>query len=182
LKDDVQSVAGIKTPILDQLNKDENARSRGPIKEPRLESASLVKEGSLAGSRAAQDIVFPAKTARYLCLQALSSQNGDEFTTLAELDALDAAGQTISHQGWKIIYVDSEENIAEGDQAENVIDGDPDSFWHTLWSAPHTSHPHTLVIDLGAEHELSGARLLPRQDSPHGRIKDYRLYLSLTPF
>ncbi|HEV7924590.1 MAG TPA: beta-galactosidase [Verrucomicrobiae bacterium] len=181
LRDDVHSIAGIKSPILDQLDKDENAASRGPMKKPSLQSASLVKEGSLADDRDAQDIVFPTKTARYLCLQALSSQNGDEYTTLAELDALDAAGHTLSHQAWKILYVDSEENLAEGDQAENAIDGDPDSFWHTLWSAPHTSHPHTLVIDLGAEHQLSGVRLLPRQDSPHGRIKDYRLYLSIAP-
>jgi beta-galactosidase len=182
LKDDVHSVAGISSPILDQLTKDENAPSRGPMKEPVLSSASPVKTGSLVAGRDAQEVLFPAQTARYLCLQALSSQDGDEYTTLAELDALDAAGQTISHQGWKILYVDSEENFAEGDLAENAIDGDPDSFWHTLWSAPHTSHPHTLVVDLGSARELSGLRLLPRQDSPHGRIKDYRLYLSLTPF
>ncbi len=182
LKDDVHSVAGISSPILDQLNKDENAPSRGPMKEPVLSSASPIKTGSLAAGRDAQEVSFPTQTARYLCLQALSSQDGDEYTTLAELDALDVAGQTISHQGWKILYVDSEENFAEGDQAENAIDGDPDSFWHTLWSAPHTSHPHTLVVDLGSAHELSGVRLLPRQDSTHGRIKDYRLYLSLTPF
>ena len=182
LKDAVQSVAGLKSPILNQLNKDENASSRGPMKRPQLTDASLVKTGSLAPGRDAQVIDFPARTARYVCLQALSSQDGDEFTTLAELDALDAGGKPLSRRGWKVLYVDSEENFAEGDLAENALDGDPDSFWHTLWSAPHTSHPHTLVIDLGAERELAGLRLLPRQDSTHGRIKDYRLYLSLTPF
>ena len=81
-----------------------------------------------------------------------------------------------------MIYVDSEENLAEGDQAEMAFDGDADTFWHSLWSAPHTSHPHTIVFDLGAEIEISGVRLLPRQDSPNGRIKEYRLYSSLAPF
>ena len=119
---------------------------------------------------------------RYLGLQALSSHNGDEFTTLAELDALGAAGKTISRKSWKVAYVDSEENFAEGDLAEKVFDSDAETFWHSLWSTPHTSHPHTLVIDFGAEQEISGMRLLPRQDSANGRIKDYRLYLSLTPF
>ena len=95
---------------------------------------------------------------------------------------LDAAGKTVSRKNWKVVYVDSEENFAEGDQAEMAFDGDPETFWHSLWSAPHTSHPHTLVIDLGAEQEISGVRMLPRQDSPNGRIKDYKLYLSLTPF
>jgi beta-galactosidase len=183
LRDDVYSLAGITTPILDQLNKDENAPlPRGGMKEPKLKSSALVKEGSLASGSSAQNISFPSAKARYLCLQALSSQNGDEFTTIAELGVLDATGKTTPHKGWKILYADSEENFAEGDLADNAIDGDSDTFWHTLWSAPHPSHPHTLVVDLGEEQEISGVRLLPRQDSPNGRIKDYRLYLSSAPF
>lgn len=183
LKDDVHRLAGIKTPVLDQLNKDETApAARGKMKKPKLTPAALVKAGSLADSSDAQTINFPPTRARYLCLVAVSSQNDDDFTTLAELDALGADGKAISHKGWKVVYVDSEENFAEGDPAENAFDGKPDSFWHTLWSAPHPKHPHTLVVDLGQEHELSGVRLLPRQDSVNGRIKDYQLYLSATPF
>jgi beta-galactosidase len=184
LKEDApDTVAGINTPVLDQLNKDENApppRRKG--KEPNLKSGRLIKEGSLAAGDQPQDITFPAATTRYLCLQALSSQNGDEFTTLAELDVLGTDGKPVTHDGWKIVYADSEENFAEGDLAENAIDGKADTFWHTLWSAPHSSHPHLLEIDLGAGREISGVRLLPRQDSPNGRIKDYRLYLSSKPF
>jgi beta-galactosidase len=182
IKDGSHAIAGLTKPVLDQLNPDENAPGRGKMRAPVLRAADLIKQGELAAGAAAQDIGFPATRARYLCLQAFSSQNGDEFTTLAELDVLDANGAKISHQGWKVLYVDSEENFAEGDQAELAFDGDPNSFWHTLWSAPHTKHPHTLVLDLGAEHKIAGLRLLPRQDSDHGRIKDYRLYLSDKPF
>ncbi len=182
IKEAVTSVAGLPAPVLDVLNPDVTATVRGPQKQPTLTPAALVKAGTLADVRTAQTISFPATPARYLCLQALSSHNGDDFTTLAELDALAADGQPVSHQGWKVIYVDSEENFAEGDLAENVFDGDPESYWHSLWSAPHTPHPHTLVLDLGGEHSLTGVRLLPRQDSVNGRIKDYQLYLSPTPF
>jgi beta-galactosidase len=38
------------------------------------------------------------------------------------------------------------------------------------------------VVDLGSEQEISGVRLLPRQDSANGRIKDYQLYLNRAPF
>jgi beta-galactosidase len=41
LKDDVHSLAGIKSPILDQLNQDQNAPSGGPMKESELKGASL---------------------------------------------------------------------------------------------------------------------------------------------
>lgn len=182
IKDGAPAISGLAAPILDQLNNDDNAPGRKNTPAPKLEASDLVKEGSLAVGASAQEIRFSARRGRYLCLVALSSQNGDEFTTLAELDALNAEGQSVGHKGWKILYADSEENFAEGDQAELAIDGDRDTFWHTLWSAPHPKHPHTLVIDLGAEHELSGVRLLPRQDSDHGRIKDFRLYLRTKPF
>src|SRR6185437_10126529 len=174
---------------LDQLEKDENAPVatekkpvpavvRAKMPEPKFLASTLVKAGALADSDDEQRVTFPTRKARYLGLQALSSHNGDKFTTLAELNALDIAGKTVSRKNWKVIYVDSEENFAEDDRAEMAFDGDADTFWHSLWSAPHTSHPHTLVIDLGAELEISGVRLLPRQNSPNGRIKDYRLYLS----
>jgi beta-galactosidase len=180
LRDDVQHLAAIKTPVLNQLSKDDNAPAPRKMTTPKLLSSDLVKEGELAAGSAAQEISFPPRGGRYLFLQALSSQNGDEFTTLAELDVLDAQHRKLPREAWKIVYVDSEENFAEGDQAEKAIDGDPDSFWHTLWSAPHPSHPHAVAVDLGAEHEISGLRVLPRQDSDHGRIKNYRLYLSTT--
>ena len=183
LHDGVSSLVGATAPVLDRLNPDQNAPApRVKIDPPKLTPAALVKEGTLSAGRSAQEITFPATKARYLCLQALSSQTGDEFTTLAELEVLDASGKSVPRQGWRVLYVDSEENLAEGAEAERAIDGDPDSFWHTLWSAPHPSHPHTLVIDFGIESEVAGLRLLPRQDSANGRIKDYRLYLSTMPF
>jgi beta-galactosidase len=195
IKDGIQPIAGIKTPVLDQLkpdenavvrdktiNKSENMVSRGKMAEPKFPASTLVKTGVLTDSDDEQTVAVPTQKARYLGLQALTSHNGDEFTTLAELDVLDAAGKTLSRKNWKVVYVDSEENFAEGDQAEKVFDSDPETFWHSLWSAPHTSHPHTLVIVFGAEQEVSGVRFLPRQDSPNGRIKDYRMYLSVAPF
>lgn len=196
LRDGVRPLVGSKTPTLDRLAKDENAPAatagtpkktgpavaRGKMQSPQFAETVLAKSGMLADSPEEQTVRFSARKARYLGLQALSAHNGDEFTTLAELNVLDAAGKTLPRKSWKVVYVDSEENLAEGAPAESVFDGDPDTFWHTLWSAPHTMHPHTLVLDLGAEQEIAGVRLLPRQDSANGRIKDYKLYLSATPF
>jgi beta-galactosidase len=182
LKNGVHRLAGITTPILDQLNEEDFKAPRRAMTAPKLESTALVKEGTLGGGRSSQEITFEKRRARYLCLQALSSQNGDDFTTLAEIDALDTNHRPVSRDGWKILYVDSEETSAEDSVAENAIDGDTDSYWHSAWSLNHSAHPHTLVIDMNAVRELSGVRLLPRQDSANGRIKNYRLYLSESPF
>jgi beta-galactosidase len=190
IRDGLRTVTGIKEPVLDQLVPDENAPPprpkgenkseiavRGKMTVPKLTPETLVKTGSLANNDAAKTVGFPKRTGRFLALQTLSSHPGDEFATLAELEALDAAGKVIPRKQWSVAYVDSEENFAEGGQAERALDGDADTVWHSLWSAPHTGHPHTLVIDLGAETEIAGVKLLPRQDSANGRIKDYKLYL-----
>lgn len=196
LKSGVHPLAGLTTPILDQLVPDPNAPppkvteaakpqiapDRSQLKAPDLQPADLVKAGTLADSDDAQDIAFAPQNARYLCLQALSSQNGDDFTTLAELNVLNADGKPVSPRHWKVAYVDSEETSGDFAPAENAFDGDENTFWHTAWSAAQPPHPHTLEIDLDAMREISGIRLLPRQDSPNGRIKDYRLYLRAEPF
>jgi len=195
IRDGLRTVTGIKEPVLNQLMPDENAPPprpkgenksqntvRGKMTAPKLTPEMLVKSGTLADSDSAKTVNFTKRTGRYLALQTLSSHPGDEFATLAELEALDAAGKVISRKQWSVAYVDSEENFAEGDQAEKALDGDAETFWHSLWSAPHTSHPHTLVIDLGSETEIAGLKLLPRQDSVNGRIKNYGLYLSPQPF
>ncbi|MEI9866450.1 MAG: hypothetical protein WDN00_18220 [Limisphaerales bacterium] len=47
-----------------------------------------MKTGVLTDSDDEQTVTVPTQKARYLGLQALTSHNGDEFTTLAELDVL----------------------------------------------------------------------------------------------
>jgi len=39
-----------------------------------------------------------------------------------------------------------------------------------------------IVIDLGSERTLTALKYLARQNSPNGRIKDFQLFASPTPF
>ncbi len=93
------------------------------------------------------------------------------------MDLLDVSGKPLSHEGWTIAYVDSEERDKEDGTAENAIDGQTANYWHTEWGASQPKHPHQLVIDLGAEQSISGFRYVPRQGTGSGRIKDYRVYV-----
>ena len=62
--------------------------------------------------------------------------------------------------------------------AENVLDDNPSTIWHTTWS-PTAPFPHDLTIDLKTDVELRGVVAQPRQDSnPNGRIADYEIYVS----
>ena len=76
----------------------------------------------------------------------------------------------------KVTAFDSEQP-GEG-PAGNAIDGDVNTYWHTNFGNKETRPPHEITIDLGKSYALRGVRYTPRQDSDHGRILDYELYLS----
>jgi beta-galactosidase len=179
-------MAGLVKPNLDELHPELDfalrRRASGTFDAHR---AAPVAAGSFTAQIEWQDVHFsqPA-TGRYLCLEALSSLDGKPFAAVAELDALDPRGNVLPKSGWKILWVSSEETTDESDEAENVLDGQPATFWHTAYSHAQPGYPHRLVIDLGERSTLGGIRYLPRGGSPGdpGRIKDYRVYLSDEPF
>ena len=145
-----------------------------------LDVANVILTGQFSDGTEAQEVHFSQPVSgRYFCLETLSAQDGRAYAAVAELDLLDHAGQPLPRTGWKIAYVDSEEQEREDGSAENALDGDPATYWHTQWSAGAPNHPHHLVLDLGQSQTITGMRYLPRPGSGMvgGRIKDYRLYL-----
>jgi len=76
----------------------------------------------------------------------------------------------------RIAYVDSEQ--PDEGEAAHLIDGDSSTYWHTRYDVTLTKHPHTVDIDLGTARRLVGVSILPRQDGPNGRTKDYAVAVS----
>ena len=78
----------------------------------------------------------------------------------------------------EVIYASSEEGPG-GELAKNLVDGDPQTIWHTMYSITVPKYPHWVDFDCGEEKVVKGFTYLPRQDgSPNGNIKQYRLQLS----
>ncbi len=172
-------IAGLEQPILNELHPEKDfARTHRPKVTLQLDSAKPVLAAQFAPGSQMQEIKFDAPVqGRYFCLESLSAFDGKPFAAVAELDLLDASGKPLSHEGWTIAYVDSEERNQEDGSAENAIDGQTANYWHTEWGAAQPSHPHQLVIDLGKSQTISGLRYVPRQGNGSGRIKDYRVYV-----
>jgi len=172
-------LAGLEKPILDELHSENDfAKSLRPKVELRLAVTPPVLAAEFARGGDLQEVKFPAAAnGRYFCLESLSAFDGRPFTAVAELDLLDEAGKPLSHEGWTIAYVDSEERDKEDGSAENAIDGQTANFWHTQWSAAQPKQPHQLVLDLGKPQTISGFRYVPRQGEGGGRIKSYRVYV-----
>jgi beta-galactosidase len=173
------AVSGLEKPILDQLRPqlDFQTVHRPPVKL-NLEATAPVCSGSFAAGADTQVVRFTAPVSgKYFCLESLNAHDGKPYAAVAELDLLDPAGNAISHEGWTIAYVDSEERQQEDGSAENAIDGQTANFWHTQYSNSSPDHPHRLILDLGKSQPVSGFRYVPRQSEGGGRIKDYRIYL-----
>jgi hypothetical protein len=64
-------------------------------------------------------------------------------------------------------------------EAANVMDGKPETMWHTSWDEPAPNFPHYLIIDVPRPAKLAGLTCLPRQDgNRNGWIKNYAVYTS----
>jgi len=174
-------VAGLAQPILNELHPEKDfARSHRPAVTLTLENAKPVLTASFAPGSALQEVHLdaPAK-GRYFCIESLNAHDGKPYAAIGELDVLDQSGKPISHDGWSVAYVDSEEREKEDGTAENAIDGQTANYWHTQWGSAQPNHPHRFVIDFGKSQTVSGFRYVPRQGTGDvgGRIKDYRIYV-----
>jgi beta-galactosidase len=116
-------------------------------------------------------------------LEALNSQAGDDFASIAELNILGEDGNPLSRRHWKIVYADSEEADDANNIATNVFDLQESTIWHTSYSINKDKYPHQIIIDLGETKKVSGFEYLPRMEANKpGMIKDYRIFIKTKPF
>jgi len=178
------SVRGLNAPILNEVREDPDAPT--PLRRAghtlALDNVKPVGQASLEAGPSWQSVSFEPVKGRFICVEALDSQSNDAFTTCAEFRVLDRAGMELPNAKLRAIYADSEELSGDEGAAVNVLDGANDTFWHTQWQSGSPKHPHQLVIDLGQEESVTGVRILPRQDSPNGRMKSIRVYVSADKF
>ena len=76
----------------------------------------------------------------------------------------------------EVIYASSAEK-GEGD-ASHLVDGDPNTYWHTVYSVMVAKYPHWIDFDCAEVKTIKGFTYLPRQNSSNGNIKDYQLQVS----
>jgi beta-galactosidase len=173
------TIAGLEKPILNELHPEKDfAQTHRPPVKLNLASAASVHTGVFAPGADTQEIKFAAPaTGKFFCLESLDAHDGKPYAAIAELDLLDANGNAISHNGWTIAYVDSEERTAEDGAAENAIDGQTANYWHTEWKNASPPYPHELILNLGKAQTISGFRYVPRQGMETGRIKDYHVFI-----
>ncbi|GAB1415753.1 beta-galactosidase [Paludibacter sp.] len=175
---------GLRKPILDLQRGSGAYKHRKANENLDLSAEKPVISGSFKPGHGWHTIKFDKSyKTRFFCFEALSSQSGDPYASIAELEILDKNGAKLSRQHWKVIYADSEEVDDANNVASNVFDLQESTIWHTSYSILKDPYPHHLVIDLGEDKEIGGFQYLPRMEAKKpGMIKDYQIYLKETPF
>ncbi len=126
-----------------------------------------------------QTVMLPepkvAKFVKMVCLEPMRA--GDKYAAVAELNTIvtEIVGEYPPHAFFSVQYVSSD--LPEDGPARNVLDGNPDTWWHTMKGVTLASFPHDIRLDLGEEREMKG---FVYQGAPMkaARVKDYEIYIS----
>ncbi len=75
-----------------------------------------------------------------------------------------------------VTYASSEE--PGSGTASHLVDGDPNTIWHTMYSVTLAKYPHWVDFDAGEVKTMKGFTYTPRQDGPNGCVKEYTIQVS----
>ena len=167
---------GLSEPLLDQLLVQKPLTHRNEGENLNLSGEKPVFTGSFKPGNGWQEVKFNKPvTGRYVCIEALNSQDGKDLACIAEMYFLDKDGSRLSREPWIVKYADSEDVAHVNRSADKTFDLQESTYWSTEKGSPY---PHTIVIDLGASHTLTVFQCLPRMESEvPGGIKDFKIYV-----
>lgn len=138
-----------------------------------------VVTAELADGDTSQKVFLPEfAEGKYFKMVFLEPMQANEpYASLAEVKPIitRVTGEYPPHAFFAIDYVSSEDP-QEG-PAVNVLDGNPDTYWTTMYGVTVASFPHELSLNLGAELDIKG---IVYQGAPldEGRVKDYEVFVS----
>lgn len=127
-----------------------------------------------------QKIVFDRpEAAQFIKLVCTKPANaGENFAAIAEVSIVPRKilGKLPAQALHAIAFTNSE-MPAEG-EAKNVLDGNPDTYWHTQYGLTLADYPHEVQIDLGSLSKATGIKYVPCKQKAAARIGDYAVYAS----
>ena len=172
---------GLDEPIINQLQQVKPLIHRQEGETLNLGGESVALAGSVNAGNGWQEhkLATPIK-GRYIALEALSSHDGKPMACIAEMYFLNEKGERLSREPWVVKYADSESVDGNNCNADKIFDLQESTYWKTV---DGVAFPHSLVIDLGAEHTISAIQYFPRmEEGAPGSIKDFKLYIKSNEF
>ena len=167
-------------PAKKELTSVANVSAAGEI--PLSISRNKAGEISISTTRPNSVILYTINKAKKIqeYTSTIPLRNGGTITAWYKHNPVIKATMTfekIESIATEVIYTSSEE-VGYGD-AKNLVDGNPNSIWHTMYSVTVAKHPHWVDFDAGETKSITGFTYLPRQDGSNGNVKDYTIHISM---
>ncbi len=172
---------GLTEPLLDNLLVQKPLTHRQEGENLQLAGLTPALTGSFNAGNGWQErkLDTPAE-GRYIAIEAVNSIDRKDNAAIAEFYVLDENGERLSREPWIVDYADSEDVKGVNRFADKMFDLQESTYWST---SPGDPFPHSVVIDLGGNKKISAIQYLPRMESEvPGAIKDFKVYVSKTPF
>ncbi len=173
---------GLRLMPVNAPNVPEMARTLAPVNRPWPVLATRDAQGLIAldangdavsyslNGGAFQAFTSPFALASGGVIQVRStSKSGQTLQSAIPFDAF------VDRRAWKATA--SSFQGGEG-ELRHMIDGDPNTFWHSQWNPTKAPAPHWVTIDMNAPLTIKGVLITPRADGSNGRLRDFDLYLS----
>ncbi|MGW6709645.1 discoidin domain-containing protein, partial [Streptomyces sp. NPDC054956] len=97
---------------------------------------------------------------------------------IAPANAMEPQAPMLDRTGWTATASD-EETVTENGRAANVLDGNVNTLWHSVWTAPAKPLPHSITIDMHKTGIVSALVYVPRPPAwANGRIGEYSISVS----
>ena len=77
------------------------------------------------------------------------------------------------------VVVTASSSSEPGSGPEKMLDGDPSTIWHSMYSVTVANYPHWIVFDANEEVTIKGFKYMPRQSGNNGNVKGYKIEVSL---
>jgi hypothetical protein len=116
--------------------------------------------------------------ARQMLQSLLRYMDSDDFAPRGSIDARLVQGLFRKPSLLSNARLTMADSKTPGHEARNVIDGNPDTIWHTPWDQGAPAYPHEFRIELPNSGQIKGFTYLPRQDMSNGWINKYEVYVS----
>ena len=171
-----RTLQGLDKPILDVLGIDKHnfATMRNYDLVPVLDKDDGLYKGQAKSMEGWQEFIFDgSRTLRHLCIDIHSTYRGTN-SQICEIEILNKHGQAINKANWKVAFTNTEST--EGGVAENIFDGDTNTYWRSADETNAKPMPHQIIVDLGNICEVSGVRLYMPTAESEGQIKEFNLY------
>ena len=121
-------------------------------------------------------IVLDNAKGRYLKMN-LPDTYRDPFTSVAEVYAYPPLSR-YDRSAWEVLEV-SDETPWDGGGMHKLLDGDPGSYWHSMWHDGNAPCPHWAVIDMKESLDIGKIEVYRRKDNTD--TKTVEVYLSDSP-